>query len=58
MMAGQVLAGADPLVAAPYQIVVLLMIATADILGSTMAVLLTYHSRFTKDGAYLEKGLR
>lgn len=58
MMAGQVLAGADPMVAAPYQIVVMLMIATADILGSTAAVLLTYRQRFTKDGVYLEKGLR
>lgn len=58
MMAGQVLAGADPIVAAPYQIVVMLMIATADILGSTTAVMLTYHRRFTRDGAFLPKGLR
>lgn len=58
MMAGQVLAGADPLIAAPYQIVVMLMVATADILGSTIAVLLTYGRRFTHDGVYLEKGLR
>lgn len=58
MMAGQVLAGTDPMVAVPYQIVVMLMIATADMLGSTAAVLLTYRRRFTKDGAYIERGLR
>jgi putative ABC transport system permease protein len=58
MMAGQVLAGADPMVAAPYQIVVMMMVATADVVGSTIAVLLTYRSRFTKDGVYLEKGFR
>lgn len=58
MMAGQVLAGADPMVAAPYQIVVMLMIATADILGSTTAVLLTYRRRFTAEGVYLEKAFR
>ncbi len=58
MMAGQVLAGADPLVAAPYQIVVMLMVATADVLGSALVVLLTYRRRFTRDGVFLEKGLR
>lgn len=58
MMAGQVLAGADPMVAAPYQIVVMMMIATSDILGSTAAVMLTYRRRFTKDGVFLEKGMR
>lgn len=58
MMAGQVLAGADPMVAAPYQIVILLMIATADILGSTIAVLMTFGKRFSGDGVYLEKGMR
>ena len=58
MMAGQVLAGADPMVAAPYQIVVMMMVATADVVGSTLAVLLTYRRRFTHDGIFLEKGLR
>ncbi len=58
MMAGQVLAGADPLVAAPYQIVVMLMVATADVLGSTLVVLLTFRRRFTPDGVFLEKGWR
>ncbi len=58
MMAGQVLAGVDPLVAAPYQIVVMMMVATADVLGSTGAVLLSYRRRFTPDGIFLEKGHR
>ena len=58
MMTGQVLAGADPMVAAPYQIVVMVMVATADVLGSTLAVLLTYRRRFTHEGVFLEKGMR
>lgn len=58
MMTGQVLAGADPLIAAPYQITVMVMVATADIVGSTLAVMLTYRRRFTPDGVFIEKGLR
>ncbi|HEY3316795.1 MAG TPA: iron export ABC transporter permease subunit FetB [Coriobacteriia bacterium] len=58
MMAGQILAGTDPLVAAPYQIVVMLMVATADILGSVAAVLLSYPRRFSAEGVYLERGRR
>jgi putative ABC transport system permease protein len=58
MMAGQILAGTDPLVAAPYQIVVMLMVGTADILGSVMAVLLSYRRRFSAEGVYLERGGR
>lgn len=58
MMSGQILAGVDPLVAAPYQIVVMLMVATADVLGSIMAVMFAYRRRFDAGGVYLEKGLR
>lgn len=58
MMAGQILAGADPLVATGYQIVVMLMVAAATALGSVVAVLLTYRQRFTDSGVYLEKGYR
>jgi putative ABC transport system permease protein len=58
MMAGQILAGTDPLVAAPYQIVVMMMVAAADVLGSVSAVLLSYRRRFTADGVFLEKGRR
>jgi len=58
MMAGQILAGADPVTATGYQIVVMLMVAAATALGSVVAVLLTYRRRFTRDGIYLEKGFR
>jgi len=58
MMAGQILAGADPVNATAYQIVVMLMVSAATALGSVLAVLLTYHRRFTRDGVFLEKGFR
>ncbi|MDP2183792.1 MAG: iron export ABC transporter permease subunit FetB [Actinomycetota bacterium] len=58
MMTGQVLAGADPLHAAYYQIVVMLMVSAATALGSVLAVLLSFRRRFTADGIYLEKGYR
>lgn len=58
MMAGQILAGADPVAATGYQIVVMLMVAAATALGSVIALLLTYRRRFTADGTFLEKGFR
>lgn len=58
MMSGQILAGADPVTATGYQIVVMLMVAAATALGSVVALLLTYRRRFTKDGIFLEKGFR
>lgn len=58
MMTGQVLAGADPLHAAYYQIVVMLMVSAATALGSVLAVLLSFRRRFSSDGVYLEKGYR
>ena len=58
MMTGQILAGADPLAATGYQIVVMLMVAAATALGSVLAVLLTYRRRFSEDGTFLERGLR
>jgi putative ABC transport system permease protein len=58
MMSGQILAGADPVTATGYQIVVMLMVAAATALGSLVALLLTYHRRFTSDGVFLEKGFR
>ena len=47
MMAGQILAGADPVTATGYQIVVMLMVAAATALGAVCAVLLSYRKRFT-----------
>ena len=58
MMAGQILAGADPVTATGYQIVVMLMVAAATALGSVIALLLTYRRRFTADGVFLERGMR
>lgn len=58
MMTGQVLAGADPLDAAYYQVVIMLMVAAATAAGSVLAVLLSFHRRFTTDGTFLEKGHR
>jgi len=58
MMSGQILAGADPVTATGYQIVVMLMVAAATALGSVMALVLTYRRRFTEDGVFLETGFR
>ena len=58
MMAGQILAGADPVTATGYQIVVMLMVAAATAMGSVVALLLTYHRRFSADGVFIEKGFR
>lgn len=58
MMTGQILAGADPVAASAYQIVVMLMVSAATALGSVVAVLMTYGRRFSAQGVYLEKGMR
>jgi putative ABC transport system permease protein len=58
MMTGQILAGADPLEATKYQIVVMLMVSAAEIVGAVLAVLMSYRRRFSADGVFLEKGLR
>jgi putative ABC transport system permease protein len=58
MMTGQILAGADPIAASKYQIVVMLMIAAATSIGAISAVLMMYRKRFTAEGMYLEKGYR
>lgn len=58
MMSGQILAGADPLVATGYQIVVMLMVSAASAMGGVLAVLGAYKRRFTSEGIYLEKGFR
>jgi putative ABC transport system permease protein len=58
MMTGQILAGADPVRASTYQIVVMLMIAAATAVGAITAVLLMYRRRFSDEGVYLEPGYR
>ena len=47
MMTGQILAGADPIQAVKYQIVVMFMIAAATSLGCIIIVLLIYRRMFT-----------
>lgn len=58
MMSGQLLAGADPLAAAKYQIVVILMLSAANTIAIVMACFLTYRKRFSANGYYLDKGIR
>jgi len=58
MMTGQVLAGADPVAASYYQIVVMLMVSAATAIGSLLAVMLSFRRRFDAEGVYLEKGYR
>ena len=58
MMSGQILAGADPVIAAKYQIVVLLMISAATTLAIVMICFLGYKKRFSKEGYYLDSALR
>lgn len=49
MMTGQILAGADPVSAIKYQLVILFMIVTAILLGSILATYFTYQKFLTKD---------
>lgn len=58
MMSGQLLAGADPLAAAKYQIVVMLMLSAANTVAIVMACYLTYRKRFSASGYYVDKGIR
>lgn len=51
MMSGQILGGADPLLAARYQIVVMLMIAAAVAIGCVILVRLSVRRLFTADAA-------
>jgi putative ABC transport system permease protein len=54
MMTGQLLAGADPMDAVSYQIVVMYMLAAATALGSVLAVVLARRRVFTRDLALRE----
>lgn len=58
MMTGQLLAGADPVEAAKYQIVVMLMISAASALGSMCSVYLVYRRAFDSDGHFTLAGDR
>ncbi len=58
MMSGQILAGADPVIAAKYQIVVLLMMSAATTLAIVLICFLTFRKRFSKEGYFLDAGIR
>lgn len=49
MMTGQILAGADPIDAVKYQIVIMFLIASATALGTVTIVLLSFRKLFTTD---------
>jgi len=49
MMTGQLLAGADPIQAAKYQIIVMLMLSAATTLGAMCGVFLLYGKMFDKE---------
>jgi len=51
MMTGQILAGAEPMTAVRYQIVVMLMIAASVTIGSLLVVGLSFRRYFTEDQA-------
>ena len=58
MMSGQILAGLDPLVAAKYQIVVMLMLNAGNAIAVTVACFRVYRRRFADEGYYLSRALR
>lgn len=58
MMGGQILAGADPVTAAKYQVVVMLMLSAANTLAIVMVCFYSYRKRFSDTGYYLDQGIR
>lgn len=53
MMAGQIIAGGDPLAAAEYQFVVLAALSAITMVGDSLIMLLVYRRCFTALGQYL-----
>lgn len=53
MMTGQIIAGADPGMAARYQIVVMLMLSAATAIGSILSVVLSYRKAFDHDDRFI-----
>jgi putative ABC transport system permease protein len=54
MMTGQILAGADPVEAVKYQIVIMFLIASAAALGTVSVVLLSYRRLFNDEHQFLD----
>lgn len=55
VMTGQILAGADPIQASSYQIVVMLMLSAATTIGSIIAVSLSYRLAFNSKHQFILK---
>lgn len=55
MMTGQILAGADPLKASRYQIIIMMMVTASVAIGTLLLVTLSYRKCFTSDAALTEK---
>jgi putative ABC transport system permease protein len=53
MMTGQILAGANPVEAVKYQIVIMFLIASGTALGTVSVVLLSYHRLFNSSHQFL-----
>ena len=53
MMTGRILAGASPLEAVKYQIVIMFLIASATSLGTVSVVLLSYRRLFNSSVQFL-----
>ncbi|NLE38234.1 MAG: iron export ABC transporter permease subunit FetB [Pirellulaceae bacterium] len=58
MMTGQLLAGADPIQAVSYQIVIMFLLAAAGALGTSGIVLLGYRRLFTADHQFRPERIR
>jgi putative ABC transport system permease protein len=54
MMTGQILAGASPVEAVKYQIVIMFLLASATALGTVSVVLLSYRRLFNQDHQFLD----
>jgi len=53
MMTGQLVAGADPVHAAKYQIVIMLMISAATSIGAILSLYWAYHKAFNQEGCLI-----
>lgn len=58
MMTGQILAGAEPMAAVRYQIVIMFLIAGGTALGTTSSVLLGYRRLFNRHHQFLAASIR
>jgi len=56
MMSGQIIAGADPMIAVPYQIMIMLMLVGSTTLGSILVAFLVRRLCFSEDHRLLLKG--